>query len=156
MYEKNLRSNLLELLDGGSAHVSLKDGLSGIQPENRHKKTEPVEKTIWEHLEHMRIAQKDILDYTLSQEWESMNWPDDYWPDPATSLTESMWEKTLGDCFADLQKVKDLVNDEKVDLTSEIPWGEGRTYLRQVLLIADHNSYHISKILTVRKILKNW
>jgi len=156
MNEENLRFNLIELLNGGSAHTSLKDAVSGIRVVNRHKTVVPFVKTIWEELEHMRIAQKDIIEYTLSSEWEAPTWPDDYWPDPIKSLDEEKWENTHDDFFADLQRIQDLVNNKNVELTSEIPWGEGRTYLREVLLVADHNAYHLGRIVMMRKLFKNW
>ena len=156
MNEKNLRSNLIELLQGGSAHASIDDALSGIRVENRHRLAGPITKSIWEELEHLRIAQRDIIEYTLSPDWESPSWPNEYWPDPIDSLDETTWNKTHNDFFADLKRIKDFVNNGEIVLTSEIPWGEGRTYLRQVLLVADHNAYHLSKIITIRKILQNW
>ena len=156
MDDRALRKNLKELLRGGQAHHTVKKYLSGIKPEFRHVR--PFEKihSIYEELEHMHIAQEDILRYTLDETWESLPFPDGYWPKDNDNLTEEMWEKSLSGFFKDLSEVIDLVDDFSIDLTSQIPHGEGRTYLREVLLVADHNVYHLGQIVQVRKILGNW
>jgi hypothetical protein len=104
----------------------------------------------------MRIAQEDILKYTLNESWESPEWPDGYWPDDNDSMNDDTWNNTFNRFFIDLQSMIDLVNDEGLDLTEEIPHGNGRTYLREILLVANHNAYHIGKIVDIRKILGDW
>ena len=104
----------------------------------------------------MRIAQEDILRYTLDPEWRSPQWPEGYWPDPRKKLTPAMWTSTVKRFFADLEQVKSLVRDRKIDLTAPIPHGEGRTYLREVLLAADHNAYHAGQIVLIRRLLGDW
>ena len=156
MNDKNLRKNLVELLRGGSAHVSIKKALDEINPEIRNFRGTPNIHSIYEELEHMRIAQEDILKFTLVKDWKSPEWPDGYWPDDNDSMNDSLWENSYMGFFSDLESMIDLVNDESIDLTQEIPHGNGRTYLREILLVADHNAYHIGKIVDIRKILGDW
>ena len=104
----------------------------------------------------MRIAQEDIPKYTLTEDWESPEWPDGYWPDDNDSMNEGIWDNTFKGFFCDLESMVNLVNNEKIDLTQEIAHGDGRTYLREILLVADHNAYHIGKIIDIRKILGDW
>jgi hypothetical protein len=156
MNDKNFRINLVELIRGGSAHVSLEKALSDINPEIRNFRGTPNIHSIYEELEHMRIAQEDILRYTLESGWESPEWPDGYWPDDNDTMDDNTWENTFSGFFIDLESLIELVNNDKIDLTEEIPHGEGRTYLREILLVADHNAYHIGKIIDIRKILGDW
>jgi hypothetical protein len=156
MNKKNLKKDLIELLRGGSAHVSLGKALDNINPELRNFRFQQKIHTIYEELEHMRIAQEDIYRYTVHEGWESPVWPDGYWPENNDELNEEIWKSTLSQFFKDLERIIDLVNDENVDLTSEIPHGKGRTYLREILLAADHNAYHIGKIIDIRKMLGDW
>jgi len=156
MNNKNFRKNLVELLRGGSAHVSIEKALDDINPEIRNFRGTPNIHSIYEELEHMRLAQEDILRYTQNESWKSPEWPDGYWPDDNDSMNDDMWENTFTRFFSDLDALIDLVNDESLDLTQEIPHGEGKTYLREILLVADHNAYHIGKIVDIRKILGDW
>lgn len=156
MNDKNLRKNLEELLKGGSAHVSIEKGLAEINPDLRNFRPEPGIHSIYEELEHMRIAQEDIYRYTVHEGWESPSWPEGYWPDNNDQMNEEIWESTYNRFFIDLNRMMDLVNDPDTDLTSEIPHGEGRTYLREILLVADHNAYHLGKIIDIRKMLGDW
>jgi hypothetical protein len=102
----------------------------------------------------MRIAQEDILRYAVDPEWESPEWPDGYWPEVETP-TEKQWARSLEAFQRDLEGVKTLVRDTG-DLTAEIPHGEGRTYLREVLLVADHNAYHLGQVVDIRRVLGAW
>jgi len=154
--DKNLRKDLIELLRGGSAHVSIEKALSDINPELRNFRPEPKVHSMYEELEHMRIAQEDIYRYAIDEDWESPEWPDDFWPENNNHLNEEIWESTYRCFFNDLEKVIELVKDESIDLTSKIPHGAGHTYLREILLVADHNSYHIGKIIDIRKTLGDW
>lgn len=156
MNDNNLRINLAELLQGGSAHVSVQKALADINPEIRNFRPQPGLHSIYEELEHMRIAQEDIYRYTVEKGWESPPWPEGYWPDNNHNLNDEHWQLTINRFFKDLGSIIDLVNDKDIDLTSEIPHGEGRTYLREILLVADHNAYHIGKIVDIRKMLGDW
>lgn len=156
MNERNFRKNLVELLRGGSAHVSIEKALDDINPEIRNFRGTPNIHSIYEELDHMRIAQEDILRYTLNENWKSPEWPDGYWPDDNDSMNDDIWNNTYKSFFSDLETLVNFVNDDSVDLTEEMPHGEGRTYLREILLVADHNAYHIGKIIDIRKILGDW
>jgi uncharacterized damage-inducible protein DinB len=155
MSRDRLRENLVELLLGGSAHITVQEALRGIDPKLRNVRPAGM-RSVWEVLEHMRIAQEDILRYTLDPNWRSPEFPEGYWPEDPQKMTEGEWSKTLDGFLADLEEVIRLVRDEGTDLLAEIPHGEGRTYLREVLLVADHNSYHLGQIVQIRKALGDW
>ena len=157
MNDQNLRKNLVELLQGGSAHIQFSEAIANVNPELRNFRPEPRMKSIFEHLEHMRIAQEDIIRYTIEEGWESPAFPDGYWPDvEGQEINDATWDSTIHRFKNDLVRAIDLTNDQTIDLTEEIPHGGGRTYLREILLIADHNSYHIGKIVDIRKSLGDW
>jgi hypothetical protein len=156
MNESALRKNLVELLEGGNAYVTAQKALADIRPEFRNKPSAQGLHTIWEDLEHLRIAQEDILQYALDSNWKSPKWPEGYWPSPGEQATDKMWNNSVEAFLSDLKKVIALVQDPGVDLTAQFPHGEGRTYLRQVLLIADHNAYHLGQIVQTRKALGDW
>jgi uncharacterized damage-inducible protein DinB len=156
MRDKQLRNDLIELLKGGHAHASAERILRGISSEARNTRPSGMPHTIWELLEHMRLAQEDILRYTLDPNWVSPKFPEGYWPSDSKPSTESDWSNSLSNFLRDLGDVIKLVEDNRVDLTAEIPHGEGRTYLREILLVADHNSYHLGQIAQIRKGLGDW
>lgn len=151
-----LRENLIELLRGGHAHVTPKQALNGFDPALRNARPADGLHSVWQDLEHMRLAQEDILRYTLDASWTSPPFPDGYWPKETDDPTEETWEASVAGFFADLEEVIKLVEDESLDLTSEIPHGEGHTYLREILLVADHNAYHLGQIVQTRKALGDW
>lgn len=155
MGEDRLREDLVELLSGGSAHITAEEVLKDIDPRLRNVRP-PGMRSVWEVLEHMRIAQEDILRYTLDPNWRSPDFPEGYWPRDPDGMTEEDWSRTVEGFFADLREVIRLVKDESIDLLAEIPHGEGRTYLREVLLVADHNAYHLGQIVQIRKALGDW
>ncbi len=156
MNEKNFRKNLVELLKGGGAHIGLDKALEGLNPTLRTIKPAKGLHSVWELLEHVRIGQEDILRYTLDPKWISLKWPDEYWPSEKIKLTDDIWEKTIRNFKSDLNEIIKIAEDTNLDLTSEIPHGEGRTYLRELLLVADHNAYHVGQIVQTRKSLNNW
>ena len=151
-----LRDEVVHLLETGYAHVSSREVLAGVKSNLRNVRPDPRLHSVWEELEHMRIAQEDILQYTLDESWQSLAWPDAYWPNSKTCLTEKIWTNSVS-CFqADLKKVIRLAREPRFDLTALIPHGEGRSYLRQVLLVADHNAYHLGQMVQIRRLLSNW
>jgi uncharacterized damage-inducible protein DinB len=156
MNDVTLRKNLVELLLGGQAHLTVKEALDGLSPQLRNVRPANSLHSVWEELEHMRIAQEDILRYTLDPSWSSPPWPDGYWPDSSENLSQEAWQATVSGFFSDLEEVIKLAQDPGLELTAEIPHGEGRTYLRQLLLVADHNSYHLGQIVQIRKALGDW
>jgi uncharacterized damage-inducible protein DinB len=155
MDDSRLRRDLLELLDGKGAHVDYQRAFADLRPEHRAVRPDGGGHTLWELLEHLRIAQEDILRYTLEPGWTSPAWPDGYWPEIETP-SEEQWQGSLEAFRRDLEGVKDLAADRKRDLTAEIPHGEGRSYLREVLLVADHNAYHLGQVVEIRRHLGAW
>ena len=156
MNDKALRSALTTSLKGKNAHVNLDQALKDLNPDLRNLKPSKDLHTIWEELEHIRISQEDILKYMVDPKWESPKWPDGYWPDDEVIISDEMWEESINKFKSDLEEVISLVNNPDVDLTSEIPHASQHTYLREVLLVIDHNSYHVGQIVETRKLLANW
>jgi len=154
--DRVLRENLIDLLRGEHAHANVERALSGLKPDIRNVRPGTDLHSVWELIEHMRIAQEDILRYTLDASWISPDWPEEYWPSNINTLTEEMWVTTTSSFFADLDKVVNLVNDLDLDLFAKIPHGKDHTYLRQVFLVSDHNAYHVGQIIRTRKSLGNW
>lgn len=148
-----LRESLIQLLRGGGAHLTLEDILTNLPPELRNERPPGSVHSVWELLEHLRITQEDILRYTLDPDWTSPEWPRGYWPDAAT-FTEERWQTSLEGFNRDLEEVTRGV--ETWELEAKIPHGGGRTYLRQALLVADHNAYHLGQIVEVRRALRSW
>ena len=155
MKEDNLRKNLAEFLNKALAHATVKDAINNIRPELRNVQPQEGIHSVWEEFEHMRIAQEDILRYTLDSSWKSPKWPQEYWPDNG-KFNDKIWNNSVTKFFSDLDELINLTKDSMVDLTLEIPHGEGRTYLREILLVIDHNAYHSGQIVMVRKLLNDW
>jgi len=155
MDDSRLRRDLLELLGGGSAHVGPDAAFAGVRSEHRAHRSGGEGHTIWQLLEHLRIAQEDILRYTLDPGWTSPEFPEGYWPTIETP-TEEQWRASLEAFGRDLEEVRALVSDPERDLTAEIPHGAGRRYLREVLLVADHNAYHLGQVVEIRRRLGAW
>lgn len=156
MNEASFRNCLDELLKGGSAHVSAKDAVEGLEGKNRTARPAGAKYSIWELFEHMRISQEDILRYTLDPKWRSPKWPEGYWPAQSPQVSDADWKASLKRFFADLDEVRRLAKNHEIDLTSQIPHGEDHTYLREILLVADHNAYHTGQIVNLRKSLGDW
>ena len=155
MGEENLRKSLSEFLNKALAHATVKNTIDNLKEELRNVKPQEGIHSVWELFEHMRIAQEDILRYTLDKNWKSPKWPEGHWPDN-NKLTDKIWDESVKKFFADLDELNKLTRNPKIDLTSEIPHGEGRTYLREILLVIDHNAYHSGQIVIVRKMLNDW
>jgi uncharacterized damage-inducible protein DinB len=146
MNDKALRKDLIELLKGGQAHSTLEEVLKDLKPELCNKRPQEGTRSVYEELEHMRLAQEDILRYTLDPTWKSPEWPDGFWPSDNDNMMEETLSNAVSQFFKDLDEVIELVKNPKFDLTALIPHGEDHTYLREVLLVADHNAYHLGKI----------
>ena len=156
MDDEVLRNSLVELLEGGHAHATAKRVLAALSPELRTMRPGPGLHSVWEQLQHLRIAQEDILRYTLDPRWRSPEFPSGYWPAGADRVTDKQWSTGRAAFVAGIAEACDLARDRSRDLTARIPHGEGRTYLRQILLIADHNAYHLGQIVEARKALGDW
>ena len=150
-----LRQAVVELLQQGNAHARLEDTLKGLRPEWRTHQP-PGTHSVWQLLEHIRITQEDILRYTLDANWRSPAWPQGYWPENPSNLSENSWQDAYARYERDLQDLVALAQNSAYDLATEIPHGEGRTYIRQLLLAADHTSYHTGQIISLRRTLGDW
>ncbi len=154
--EKSLRQHLLELLNGGSAHAKFEDVVAKIPAKLRGQKAAGLPHSPWMLLEHLRIAQWDILEFSRNRKHKSPAWPEGYWPAPDTTPTPKAWDDSVKQFRADLKAMQDLVANPKTDLFAKIPWGDGQTILREALLLADHNAYHLAQIVDARRALENW
>jgi len=150
-----LGDHLVKSLKGGQAFVPFNKALAGIRPELRNVRPNKELHSIYEELEHMRSAQKDLLDFALDPDWKPPKWPEDFWPQPGRELSDEEWNKTFNGFFKELDRAIRLVKDPKIDLLSDVPQTEN-TYLREIMLIIEHNAYHLGKILDIRKALGNW
>ena len=152
----SLREHLLELLIGGHAHAKFDDAVKGLPPDLRGKKPANFPHSPWTLLEHLRIAQWDILEFSRNKKHESPKWPEGHWPKTDAPPSAAAWEKSVQQFHADLKGMQDLVANPKTDLFAKIPWGDGQTILREAMLLADHNSYHVAQIIDVRRLLGAW
>jgi hypothetical protein len=151
-----LREHLLYLLRGGGAHVDFEAAVKGIPVELRGKRPPRSPHSCWELVEHLRLAQWDILEFTRNPKHQSPKWPDGFWPDSPAPPSANAWSKSLRAFRDDLEAMCALVSDPAVDLYAKIPHGDGQTPLREALLVADHNSYHLGQLVLVRKLLGAW
>ncbi len=151
---KILINELTKLLLGGNAHVSLPDALKGLKPKLRGVKPENMPYSIWQLVEHIRIAQWDMLQFCKDANHESPKWPDDYWPKENTPEDDSAWESSLKQISSDLDEFIELM--EHVDIYQPLQHGDGQTILREALQIADHNAYHIGEVIAIRRVLGDW
>jgi hypothetical protein len=149
------REHIVLSLKGGQAFVGYKKGLDGIKPELRGVRPNKALHSAYEELEHMRRAQEDLLDFALDPNWKPREWPSGFWPEPEHKPTEAEWKKTVDGFFKDLNRAVKLAKNEEIDLLSIVPQTEN-TYLRELMIIIEHNSYHYGKILDVRKALGDW
>jgi hypothetical protein len=150
----SLREHIVNLLTKAEAHVDVSSELKDFPRNLRGRKPEGAPHTPWQLLEHMRIAQWDILQFSVDAKHVSPKWPEGYWPETEEPPSDKAWDKSVKDFFADLDKVCKLVRDPKRDLFAKIPHGTGQTLLREALLVADHNAYHLGQIVMVRKTLE--
>jgi hypothetical protein len=151
-----LRKHLVELLKGGNAHATFDQAIEKLPATLRAKRVEHLPYTAWMLLEHLRIAQFDILEFSRNPKHVSPKWPDGYWPEEEAPPSASAWEKSVKAFHADLKAMQDLVADSKTDLYAAISWGEGQTILREALLVADHNAYHVAELVVLRRLLGAW
>jgi hypothetical protein len=155
-HDAELRKHLLDVLDGGHAHASFDNVIADFPAKLRGEVPKGLPHSGWMLLEHMRLAQWDILDFSRNPKYKSMKWPQDYWPKTPAPPDAAAWEKSVKSFRDDLDAMKKLVNDPKTDLFAKIPWGENQTILREALLVADHNSHHLGQLIDVRRLLGIW
>jgi hypothetical protein len=154
--DKALQEHVLYLLDGGGAHAKFDEVVADIPRQLLGQKPARLPHSLWMLLEHLRIAQRDILDFSHNPEYVSPKWPEGYWPKTAAPPSPAAWTASVKQFRGDLKAMKDLVKDPQTDLFAQIPWGDGQTVLREALLLADHNAYHLGQMLDVRRLLGAW
>jgi hypothetical protein len=153
MDQQRFRKNLVELLRGGHAHITADKATLSVPRKYRTLRPSGTPNSAWELLEHMRRAQEDIIRYTMDAGWESPPFPEGYWPKNPPNIPDKEWNGCISKFLADLAEVVALAKNQEIDLTSRLPHGGERTYLRQILLVADHNSYHLGQYILVKKAL---
>ena len=151
-----LRQHLLDLLRGRNAHADFDAVVADFPSRLRGVKPPGAPHTAWQLLEHMRIAQSDILEFSRDGKHKSPPWPEGYWPKTEAPPKAASWNNSLRSFRADLKAMAKLVADKKTDLFAQIPHGTGQTILREALLIADHNSYHLGQMVLLRRLLGTW
>jgi hypothetical protein len=153
---KQLREHLLYLLNGGGAHARFDDVVKNLPENLRGAKPNGLPHTPWMLLEHLRLAQWDILEFCRNSKYTAPEWPVGYWPKTEAPPSAAAWNKSIQQFRKDLRAMQDLVGNPKTDLYARIPWGDGQTILREGLLLADHNAYHLGQLVDVRRLLDAW
>ncbi len=151
-----LRQNLIYLLAGGGAHANFDAIVRNLPPKLRGAKPANFPHSPWMLLEHLRLAQWDILEFSRNKKHVSPKWPEGYWPKTPAPPTAAAWTKSIQQFRRDLKAMQSLVENPKTDLFARIPWGDGQTILREALVLADHNSHHLGQLLDVRRLLGAW
>jgi hypothetical protein len=154
--DRGLRKHLVELLGGGSAHLDFDKALAGLPSRLRGAKPSGAPHSPWQLVEHLRIAQWDILEFSRNAKHVSPKWPEGYWPPSEAPASAQAWDKSVQAFHADLEAMKKLVADPSTDLYAPIPHGDGQTILREALLVADHNAYHLGQLVLLRRLLGAW
>jgi DinB superfamily len=155
-HDKALREHLVSLLTQENAHAGFEVAVRDMPAKHFGTKPKGVDHSAWELLEHLRIAQWDILEFSRNPKHVSPKWPQGYWPESPTPPTPEAWDHSVKEFERDLKEMVALVQDQSVDLLAKIGHGEGQTVLREALLIADHNAYHIGQLVQLRKMLGAW
>ena len=148
-----LREQVIKLLQGGQAHLTLDEALKNFPPKLRGVKPDGAPHTAWQLLEHLRIAQWDILEFSRDSKHVSPSWPEGYWPKSEKPASDAEWKKSIAAINRDMKAMQKLVENPKTDLYAKIPHGTGQNILREALLIADHNAYHIGQMMLLRRML---
>ena len=156
--EPELIKQLLALLKGGQAHAGFDAVIKDFPPEQRGTVPDKLPYSAWQVLEHMRITQRDILNFSAPPTGGYMHiaWPDDYWPKSSAPPAPESWDNTVAEIRSDQAKVEALLQKPGVDLYKAFRWGDGQNLLRETLLIADHNAYHLGELIVIRRLLGNW
>jgi uncharacterized damage-inducible protein DinB len=151
-----LRAQLGRFVDFEEAHAGFDAAVAGLSPALRGKRPAGAPHSPWELLEHIRITQHDILSFCRDEAYVELSWPADYWPASPAPDAPDEWDASIRGMREDLTALQELAADEGVDLFAPIPWGTGQTYLRELLLVQDHNSYHLGQLILTRQLLGAW
>ena len=152
--DESVRKHVLYLLRGGGAHLSFDDFVNSFPPDLCNRQVQGLPYTAWQVLEHMRLAQWDILEFSRDPDHVSPEFPKGYWPNPDDLGNPQLWQQTIDQFRKDLQQMEALVEDPSTDLYAKIPHGDGQTILREALVIADHNAYHLGALAVMARIVK--
>lgn len=155
-HDQPLRKQLVSLMTEANAHATFDQAIENLPVKLRGQRPEGVPHSPWELLEHLRLAQWDILDFSRNPKYEEKKWPEDYWPISPGPPSAAAWDESIAAFHRDLKEMCDLVEDSSTDLFAKIPHGSGQTILREALLVADHNAYHVGQIVLVRQLLGAW
>lgn len=150
------REQLGRLLAWEDAHVGFDAAVADIPPDLRSKQPAGIPHSPWQLLEHLRRTQRDILEFCRNANYEELTWPDDYWPPSPSPSSPAAWDESIRQFRQDRKALQELAADPKVDLTARIPRGQGQTYMRELVLVADHSSYHVGQLILVRRLLGIW
>jgi hypothetical protein len=150
----SLREHLANLLRMKGAHATFHEVVTDFPPHLRGAKPKGAPHSAWQLLEHMRLAQEDILDFSRNPEYKEKKWPEDYWPAEDAPPDVAAWDESLRQFQHDLKEMQALIADTMHDLLAAIPHGDGQTLLREALLVADHNAYHLGQLMFLRKMLE--
>jgi uncharacterized damage-inducible protein DinB len=156
MSDSSLRAQLAKLLDWEDAHLSFDAAVEGVPPKLRGATPAGLPYSPWQLIEHLRLTQHDILDFCRNPDYEELHWPADYWPPSAAPPKPADWDESIAQFRRDRAALQALASDSKIDLFARIPHGSGQTYLRELLLVADHSAYHVGQLVTVRRALGAW
>jgi len=156
MNDQILRKEVLALLRGGNAHMPFEEAVADFPPGAHNRFPAQVPYTPWHLLEHLRITQWDIVQFVINPNHISPEWPRGYWPAPDQGADAARWEQTIREFQADLKTMQNIVSDLRTDLQAEIPHAPGYTILREALLVADHNAYHIGEFAILRQVMGTW
>ena len=154
--EDLVREQLQRLLQWEDAHAGFDTAVAGIPAEVRGKRPTGLPHSPWEILEHLRRTQQDILEFCINPKYEERTWPDDYWPSSAAPPSAKAWDESIKKFREDRTALQKLAADTKVDLGARIPHGSGQTYLRELVLVADHSAYHVGQLVLTRQLLGVW
>jgi uncharacterized damage-inducible protein DinB len=155
MADDALRTHLARVLDWGDAHATFDDAVANLPQDRQGRVPQGLPYSPWQLLEHLRITQRDILDFCRPG-YREKKWPDDYWPADATPPSADAWERSVAQYHEDREALKALATDPATDLLATVPDGDGQTYLREILLAADHAAYHVGELIVARRLLGIW
>lgn len=152
-----LREQLVAILKGGQAHATFSDAVADFPANRRNERTAGLPYSAWQLVEHIRITLRDLLEFATNSEYVELEWPSGYWPKDAAPGKNDSWDATVKAIHADLKNFEDLIHSPDSNLYATIPWGKnGETLLREVLLAADHTSYHVGELVLLRRLLGIW
>ena len=151
-----MRSHLAKALGWGDAHATFDAAVKDFPAALRGRRVEGLPYSAWELVEHLRLAQHDILDFSRNPKYKERKWPDEYWPGSPEPPDDKAWDKSVAAFRRDLRAFQKLAADPKVRLEKKIPHGDGQTYLREILLVIDHNAYHVGELVMLRRLLGAW